>query len=123
MAFRDQLRYFRNETDGAFTERTEQAGLTGQVGGLNILHTDYNNDGFPDVLVLRGGWMGKGGKFPVSLLRNNGNGTFTDVTQAAGLLRFRPTQTAVWFDYNQDGWLDLFIGNESSDEPHPGELF
>ena len=55
MEIRTQLRYFRNNGDGTFTERTGEAGLTGEVGGLNILQTDYNNDGHPDVLVLRGG--------------------------------------------------------------------
>src|SRR5439155_24245360 len=83
------------------------------------------NDGFSGGLVLRGGWMSDAGAFPCSLLRNNGDGTFTDVTEEAGLLRFHPTQTAVWFDFNNDGWLDLFIGNESSSEgkSHPCELF
>ena len=50
----DQLRYFRNAGDGTFAERTEQAGLTGQVGGLNICQADYDNDGNRDILVLRG---------------------------------------------------------------------
>jgi hypothetical protein len=112
----NQLRYFRNNGDGTFTERTEQAGLKGEVGGLNLVTCDYNNDGFVDVLVLRGAWLGNQGRYPASLLRNNGDGTFTDVTEEAGLLRFHPTQTAVWFDYNGDGWVDLFIGNESRDQ-------
>jgi hypothetical protein len=91
---------------------------------LNIIQTDYNNDGFPDVLVLRGAWWGRGGRHPLSLLRNNGNGTFDDVTEQAGLLRFHPTQTAVWLDFNNDGWLDLFVGNETvGREIHPCELF
>ena len=121
-----QLRLFRNNGDGTFTERTEEAGLTGLTGGLNMIHCDYNNDGFVDVLVLRGAWLGTEGHYPCSLLRNNGDGTFTDVTEEAGLLRFRPTQAAVWFDYNNDGWLDLFIANESKDpagDPNPCELF
>jgi hypothetical protein len=122
---RDQLRYFHNNGDGTFTDRTEAAGLLGEVSGLNMISGDYNNDGNLDVVVLRGGWLGKGGHHPLSLLRNNGNGTFTDVTQEAGLLRFHPTQTAVFFDYNNDGFLDLFVGNETSgdDEIHPCELF
>ena len=119
-----QLRYFHNNGDGTFSDRTASAGLIGEVGGLNIIQADYNNDGWIDVLVLRGAWRGSDGHYPNSLLRNNGNGTFTDVTSAAGLLSFHPTQTAVWFDYNGDGWLDLFIGNESEgDEVHPCELY
>lgn len=124
MGLRDPLRFFRNNGDGTFSDRTAQAGLTGETGGLNLIQADYNNDGFPDAVVLRGGWMGAAGRFPLSLLRNNGNGTFDDVTEEAGLLRFFPTQTAVWFDFNGDGWLDLFVGNESTpDHARPCELF
>jgi FG-GAP-like repeat/ASPIC and UnbV len=120
----NQLRYFHNNGDGTFTDRTEQAGLMGEVGGLNMMPCDYNNDGLMDVLVLRGAWLSTEGHYPVSLLRNNGDGTFTDVTVEAGLLRFRPTGTAVWFDYNADGWLDLFIGNETKGhDTVPCELF
>ena len=115
----DQLRYFRNQGDGTFSERTKEAGLTGELGGLNIVHADYDNDGFADVLVLRGGWWGEHGNYPASLLRNNGNGTFDDVTEAAGLWSEHPTQTAAWGDYDNDGWLDLFIGHESSAQATP----
>ena len=123
---RSQLRYFHNNGDGTFTELTGAAGLTGLMGGLNLIQGDYNNDGWSDVLVLRGGWLGKDGRYPNSLLRNNGDNTFTDVTEEAGLLSFHPTQSAVWFDYNGDGWLDIFIANESvpgSGEADPCELF
>jgi hypothetical protein len=108
-----QLRYFHNNGDGTFTERTREAGLIGETGGLNIITTDYNNDGRPDVIVLRGGWQNRGGHYPLSLLRNDGHGHFTDVTVQAGLLTLGPTQTAVAFDYNGDGFLDLFVGYES----------
>jgi hypothetical protein len=119
----DQLRYFRNNGDGAFSERTSEAGLTGLTGGLNLVHADYNNDGRADVLVLRGGWWGEHGNYPPSLLRNDG-GAFADVTEEAGLLAFHPTQTAAWGDYDNDGWLDLFIGHESSVQArHPSQLF
>ncbi|HEV8703268.1 MAG TPA: CRTAC1 family protein [Candidatus Polarisedimenticolia bacterium] len=118
------IRYFRNNSDGSFTERTAEAGLTGEVWSLNIVQTDYNNDGWPDILMLRGGWLGRGGHLPNSLLKNNGDGTFEDVTEKAGLLSFHPTQTASWLDYDNDGWLDLFIGNESTKrDPNPSELF
>jgi tetratricopeptide (TPR) repeat protein len=104
-----QLRYFHNNGDGTFTDRTTQAGLTGQLGGLNIIQGDYNNDGWMDILVLRGGWLTPVRK---SLLRNNGDGTFTDVTRQAGLAEpARATQTAVWADFDNDGRLDLFVGN------------
>jgi hypothetical protein len=109
----DQARLYWNRGDGRFEDRTDRAGLTGEVGGLNMIHADYDNDGFVDVLILRGGWMGSEGRFPMSLLKNRGDGTFTDVTRAAGLLRLAPTQTAAWLDYDGDGWLDLFVGNET----------
>ncbi|MFZ0394563.1 MAG: FG-GAP-like repeat-containing protein [Terracidiphilus sp.] len=120
----DQLRFFHNNGDGTFTDRTAEAGLLGETGGLNIVLTDYNNDGHPDVLVLRGGWLHRFGEYPMSLLRNNGNGTFDDVTEEAGLLSMHPTQTAAWADYDNDGWLDLFVGVESTpDNPHVSQLF
>jgi len=125
MGVRDQIRFFHNNGDGTFTERTQEAGLTGEVGGLNLVSADFNNDGHLDFLILRGGWMGSGARYPKSLLRNNGNGTFDDVTEEAGMLSLHPTQTAVWFDYNGDGALDLFIGNETgrNDSPQPCELY
>jgi hypothetical protein len=113
MGLRDQLRLFRNTGDGTFKEQTAEAGLLGEVGGLNMVQADYNNDGHIDVFVLRGAWFEKQGHHPDSLLRNNGNGTFDDVTEEAGLLSFYPSQTGTWFDFNNDGWIDLFIGNET----------
>ncbi len=124
MGVEDQLRYFRNDGDGRFTDRTKESGITGLTGGLNMTHADYDNDGWPDVLVLRGGWFESFGVFPSSLLRNNGDGTFDDVTEAAGLMNFHPTQTAAWGDFDNDGWLDLYIGNEDSPkDDHPSRLF
>jgi len=113
----EPLRFFHNNGDGTFSDRTAQAGLTNQTGGLNIIQADYNNDGCVDILVLRGGW-----EFPRrrSLLRNNCNGTFTDVTAESGLLEpLRSSQAAVWTDIDNDGNLDLFIANENS----PAQLF
>ncbi|WP_295714675.1 FG-GAP-like repeat-containing protein [Mucilaginibacter sp.] len=111
----DPMHYFQNNKDGTFTDRTEQSGLTGITGGLNIQQTDFNNDGNIDLFVLRGAWLTRGfGNQPSSLLRNNGDGTFTDVTIPSGLLFFHPTQTATWADFNNDGWLDVFVGTETS---------
>jgi tetratricopeptide (TPR) repeat protein len=126
-ALDDEIQYFRNKADGTFEEVTATAGLKNISGGLNMMQTDYNNDGLKDVFVLRGAWKGEFGQDPNSLLRNNGDGTFTDVTTQAGLLSFHPTQTATWNDFNNDGWVDVFIGNENSgaglQEPHPCELY
>lgn len=111
------LRFFHNNGDGTFTDRTAAAGLSGQLGGLNMIQADYNNDGCMDLLVLRGAW-----EFPErrSLLRNNCDGTFTDVTRQAGLAEpATRTQAAVWADINNDGLLDLLVGNENG----PSQLF
>lgn len=111
----DPMHYFKNNKDGTFSDQTEQSGLTGITGGLNIQQTDFNNDGNVDLFVLRGAWLTRGfGNQPSSLLRNNGDGTFTDVTIPSGLLFFHPTQTATWADFNNDGWLDVFVGTETS---------
>lgn len=133
----DQMKLYMNDGKGGFVDRTEEAGLTGLVDGLNMTHADYNNDGYEDAFILRGAWLGKAGERPNSLLRNNGDGTFTDVTYEAGLASYHPTQTAAWGDFNNDGWIDLFIGNESKAEinlltgkrneeagvEHPSELY
>jgi tetratricopeptide (TPR) repeat protein len=112
----EPLHYFHNNGDGTFVEQGAKAGLANQLGGLNILQTDYNNDGCLDILVLRGAWELAQRK---SLLRNNCDGTFTDVTAASGLGLPTSTQAAVWVDINNDGLLDLFVGNEDQ----PAQLF
>lgn len=118
----DQLRFFVNDGDGGFSERTAEAGLTGLVGGLNLKQADYDNDGQLDVYVLRGAWLSYGQ--PNSLLRNNGDGTFEDVTEAAGMLFEYSTQTAAWGDFDDDGWVDLYVGNESMGaRRNPNQLF
>jgi len=119
------MHFCRNNADGSFTDVSDSSGLSAFTGGLNIQQTDYNNDGLKDIFVLRGGWMRRFGNQPNSLLRNNGDGTFTDVTKQSGLLSFHPTQTATWADFNNDGWLDVFIGNETfpGGELHPCELY
>ena len=121
---RGQLRFYRNR-NGSFIDSTKEAGLLGLPGGLNVVQADYDNDGDVDILVLRGGWLEASGRYPKSLLRNNGDGTFTDVTIESGLGRVHfPTQTAAWGDYDNDGDLDLYVGNESSSAINaPSQLF
>jgi ASPIC and UnbV/FG-GAP-like repeat len=112
MGITDPMAYFRNNGDGHFTRRTEQAGLSGLLGGLNMVQADFDNDGCIDVFIARGAWFHDKGQIPSSLLRNRCDGTFEDVTARAGVLNEYPTQTAVWADFDGDGLLDLFVGNE-----------
>jgi hypothetical protein len=104
------MAFYRNKGDGTFEERSQAAGLGKQLGGLYCVQTDYNNDGWLDIYVARGAWMSPQIH---SLLRNNGDGTFTDVTRAAGLQTPMCSQVACWADYDNDGFLDLFVGGET----------
>jgi tetratricopeptide (TPR) repeat protein len=111
------MHFFHNNGDGTFSDKASEAGVSDQLAALNMIQADYNNDGCVDILMLRGAW-----EFPqrLSLLRNNCKGTFTDVTAASGLADVPlTTQTAAWADINNDGLLDLFVGNENG----PSKLF
>jgi len=111
------MHYFHNNGDGTFTDRSVESGIAKQLGGANLLQADYNNDGCMDILVLRGAF-----ELPMrkSLLRNNCDGTFTDVTREAGLaVPATPSEAAAWADFDNDGNVDLFVGNED----FPSQLF
>jgi hypothetical protein len=111
------VRFYRNRGNGTFEDRTEAAGLARQFGGLNATQTDYDNDGDLDIFVHRGGWEIH---MRNSLLRNDGHGAFTDVTREAGLSSgAHSTHSAAWADYDNDGWLDVFVGHELT----PSQLF
>ena len=123
------MKFYLNKGINGFKDITVNSNLSTQLGGLNIVSTDYNNDGYLDIYVLRGGWLMEEGEMINSLLKNNGDLTFTDVTQEVNLSDFAyPTQSASWGDYDNDGDLDLFICNESyKDENeniiYPSQLF
>jgi hypothetical protein len=102
-------RLFRNNGDGTFTDVTEKAGLQGIGYSMGVAAGDYDNDGFVDLYVT--------GVNRNQLFHNNGDGTFTDVTEKAGVGGIVPklgkawSVAAGWFDYNNDGLLDLFVVN------------
>jgi hypothetical protein len=102
-------RLFRNNGDGTFTDVTEKAGLQGIGYSMGVAAGDYDNDGFVDLYIT--------GVNRNQLFHNNGDGTFTDVTEKAGVGGFVPklgkawSVAAGWFDYNNDGRLDLFVVN------------
>lgn len=120
----DDPNLFMSDGKGGYTDETAKAMLTGLSGGLNAKQADFNNDGYIDILVLRGAWLDKGGEWPNSLLRNNGDGTFSDITFSAGMVNAYPTETASWADVNNDGLLDVFVANENNDQNQfPCELY
>lgn len=108
----DHVRYFRNDGKGGYEDWTAKAGLRDQIGGLNLTHADYNNDGRLDLLILRGAWFLDTGYQRNSLLRQEEDGSFTDVTVEAGMATEHPALAAAWADIDLDGDLDLYIGNE-----------
>jgi len=101
---RTTLHLYKNNRNGTFTDVTRRAGLDVEMYGMGVAVGDYNNDGFPDIFISCVGQS--------RLFRNTGKGTFTDVTQKSGLSnRTGFSTSALWFDYDRDGFLDLFVCN------------
>ncbi|MGA2355424.1 MAG: CRTAC1 family protein [Terriglobales bacterium] len=98
------LKLFRNNRNGTFSDITRSAGLDIEMYGMGVAIGDYDNDGFPDILITCVGQN--------RLFRNTGKGTFVDVTKSSGLAgRQAMSTSALWFDYDRDGLLDLFVCN------------
>jgi hypothetical protein len=101
---RSTLKLYRNNHNGTFSDVTRAAGLDVELYGMGVAAGDYNNDGFPDIYISCVGQS--------RLFRNTGKGAFVDVTKASGLLGRQGFSTsALWFDYDRDGLLDLFVCN------------
>jgi len=101
---RSTLRLYHNNGNGTFSDVTVRAGLDVEMYGMGVAVGDYNNDGFPDILITCVGQN--------RLFRNTGKGTFVDVTTSSGLGKREGFSTsALWFDYDRDGLLDLFVCN------------
>ena len=110
---------YHNNGDGTFTEVTTAAGFTPRANTQGFAWGDYNNDGLLDLYISRGKASGKG-VLNNTLYRNNGNGTFTDVTSQARVDDGTNTWAAVWGDYDNDGFLDLFVARPGTSALGPG---
>ncbi len=127
IAPRDPLRFFVRQEDGTFADEAERRGLSGQLGGLQLLAFDANDDGRLDLVVQRGAWLAEHGRIPNSLLIQQPDGSFVDRTLEAGVEVAAPSQVACTADIDLDGDLDLFLGAEhlgaASVPPNPCHLF
>ncbi len=105
---------FVNNGDGTFTERAHEYGLDVKDASVEATFVDYDGDGYLDCFLLTN--VLDFSKSPTGrrnyLFHNNGNGTFTDVSKAAGIWGVTQGHTALWFDANQDGWPDLYVAND-----------
>jgi hypothetical protein len=100
---------YRNDGNGKFTDVTEQAGVAGEGFGFAAIAADYDNDGFPDLLVSSYGH--------VTLYHNRGDGTFEDVTARTGLNVNGWAIGSAWLDYDRDGCIDVFVGRYVKFDP------
>jgi hypothetical protein len=101
---------YRNKGDGTYEDVTQKADVGGPWYSMGVTVGDFNNDGYPDLYISNYG--------PNVLLKNNGNGSFSDITKRANVAGGNECSVgAVWFDYDNDSYLDLYVGNYLSFDP------
>jgi len=111
---------YRNNGDGTFTNVAAQAGVADPRGGWGSLFADYDNDGDLDIYITRGGWAGAGEN---TLYRNKGDGTFEDVTRQVGVAYAQSSFCAAVGDYDNDGYLDLYVADGVLGNGEPNVLY
>ncbi|MDP4199744.1 MAG: FG-GAP-like repeat-containing protein [Bacteroidota bacterium] len=104
--------FFQNKGDGTFQDVSSKI----NIAASSTVWGDFDNDGLIDCYAINGGTGDK-------LFKNNGDGTFTDVTAHSALMNPYPTVTPIWFDYDHDGWLDLYIANGRSVDAQGNETY
>ncbi|HHT9121736.1 MAG TPA: CRTAC1 family protein [Candidatus Wunengus sp. YC63] len=98
---------YRNNSNGTFTDVTDEAGVGSTLTSIEVSWVDYDNDGDLDLHVVNGGIQGN----QSSVLYENNNGTFSDVAGSAGIQNTGPGEGATWGDYDNDGDMDLYVVN------------
>src|SRR5439155_5896831 len=111
---------FKNNGNGTFRNVTRQAGILTLSSGRSLAWGDYDNDGDLDLFISRGR---DDDPLKQTLYRNNGDGTFTEVTDQAGLGAISNNRAAAWGDFNNDGYLDLYVVNSGNDTDGKGPNF
>lgn len=111
----DPTVYFESDGHGGFVDKSAESNIASQLGSPHILQADFDNDGWLDIYVTRAPWRKMDTAMQSTLLKNQGNAHFIDVTDEVGLGgRLANNIASIWGDFNNDGWIDLFVCNESA---------
>jgi len=102
---------FRNNGDGTFTNVSAETGVANGLGNSGVVIGDIDNDGYPDIFLTGEGRLAGPVQTPTRMYHNNGDGTFTDITELSGLMGAGSALAAAMGDINNDGYLDIFIAS------------